>query len=374
MNRQHLIESMNYLDKDVFMKKVLALTLSAGLTAAVASTSVSAATYLDNVGLYGTATYTRPSNNGLSIGQTANVFPLLTAFYPFNRSLFLAPEFGWDYAIGASYRIGCSDTRVFAEYDHFHTNDNRDVSGLDSILTTPIITGTAITQTTLTSANMMETAHEWRLGFRQFVSVSSRFFVDFTGFFEYNRVNLSVHEFDTLPNNITPLHAYLESNFKFYGWGPGAGFKLIGVPFGSCPTFKLFAGINTTLFYAKNSTDFYSRREQFTGTPPVNITELSVYPENSHSILAKVDIKFGLDYQRMVCFLTGKHPAGISAGVRYMNIFNAFKNGNTSTLHTNQARNNAPTGPFEITQVSGVANDWGRVGPYIQFRLGGCNA
>jgi hypothetical protein len=60
--------------------------------------------------------------------------------------------------------------------------------------------------------------------------------------------------------------------------------------------------------------------------------------------------------------------AGVSLGMRYMNMFNAFKNGNVA--YNNGPAVNAPGLPVYL----GGSNDFGRIGPFLQVRLGGADA
>ena len=360
------------------MKKVLVLTLSAGLASAVVTSAVNAS-YLDNVGVYGSGTYTRPSNNGLSIGEIQTVNPALE-FYPYDRAVFLSPEFSWDYALGVSFRFPCTDTRLYAEYDYFNDTDHRVVSGLAKYDVFPIDPSNQNAVGSLAHANVMETSREWRLGVRHFVHFGPRFMVDLSSFFEYDRINISLHQWDVANNTagsgdgrvLEHITGYYENNSKFAGWGPGAGLKLIGVPMACCPTVTLFGGVATTLFYAKNTYNSYMYQEDI--APSRRFNQGFVYeknPEFSQSLLTKIDINFGVDYHRMLCLAGEQLRSGVTVGVRYMNIFNAFKNGNSAG---NAIVPNTTNQPAVFLPVSGIPNDWGRVGPYVQFRVGGCDA
>lgn len=359
------------------MKKLLVLSLGAGLASATLP-AVIQASYLDNVGVYAAGTYTKPSNNGLSIGHYQTHFPA-QPLNRFDRAVFLSPEFNWDYALGLSFRFPCSETRFFAEYDYFNATDTRTIGGLSKFPVSPAALGQGVRLSTQSTANVMETSREWRLGLRHWVEFGPRFSVDFSAFFEYDRINISLHQWIDLPvvNRGTEgfidgnTISYYEQNTKFEGWGPGVGFKLIGTPIACCPAFNLFASFASTLFYANNLADVFQVLEVFpTGFGfAQNLLAYSL-PENTHSILAKLDIHFGVDYARNLCLFGDQYSSGITLGVRYMNIFNAFKNANVggfSIISKGAATAN------QFVPVS-VPNDWGRVGPYLQFRVGGCNA
>ncbi len=57
-------------------------------------------------------------------------------------------------------------------------------------------------------------------------------------------------------------------------------------------------------------------------------------------------------------------------GLRYNNVVNAFKGGNTQ-LNTTNAATNVNTG-FAIT--TGLPSDFGRFGPFLRFSIGGANS
>jgi hypothetical protein len=58
----------------------------------------------------------------------------------------------------------------------------------------------------------------------------------------------------------------------------------------------------------------------------------------------------------------------ISLGMRYLNLFNALKNGNTA-FNPNAGANNNVVANFAPNL--GPAQDWGRYGPFLRFKLGG---
>ena len=93
--------------------------------------------------------------------------------------------------------------------------------------------------------------------------------------------------------------------------------------------------------------------------------------ENTKSLIGKYDINLGVDYLRTYRVNCCPIKTGITLGVRYMNIVNAFKMGNTVGQSFNVAATQDGVANFP---VFGVPTDWGRVGPYLRFSVGGADA
>ena len=237
------------------MKKVLAFTLGTGL-ATVAMPSFAFEDYLDRVGGYVTATYTKPSNNGLSLGDISTLTPPPAA-YPFDRSLFLVPPFEWEYALGISYHFLDTCTRFFAEYDYFNDSVSRNVYGAANILGigygSPMSTTSALITSTDVTANAIQTSHEWRFGFRRFIPFGAYFSSQLSAFFEYDKLSQVLNGWNFAKDSDGVMNAlYQEMNSQFHGWGPGVGVSFRGVPFACERHFGLFASLATTLIYADN--------------------------------------------------------------------------------------------------------------------------
>lgn len=357
------------------MKKVLGLTLGAGLAIA-AVPSYAMDDFVENVGIYGAGLYTKPSNNGLDIGSYQNIpsgtGTTATGAYtidPFNRALLLSPKYKWDYSLGISYHIPCTDTRAYIEYDRFHDGQTRQAGGVDALNIGP---SPANSQTTFVSANVAEKAQAYRFGLTHVLPFGEQFFVDLAAYFEYNKLNRGFQESNLVTNVITGAFGtlYGEENNRVRGWGPGVGLRIAGIPFNCMRNFSIFAGTMVTVFYGTNSYN----SSQVESAAGVNTTTLLFQPETSHSLLTKVNLDLGMDWRQVLSFNGCKFESGLTFGLRYLNITNAFKNGNTAPL---VYRTNIAGVPFTLspsTEVQGVGTDWGRVGPYLQVRLGGANA
>lgn len=367
------------------MKKVLAFTLGTGL-ATVATPSLALDDYLQYMAGYVTATYTKPSNNGLTMGEIQTQFPA-PLLYPFSRNLFLEPEFNWDYALGISYHIPNTCTRLFAEYDYFNDRDSRQAYGVSPIVgpfsvttagSKPSGTYTQATLTTDGHANTIQNSHEWRFGVRRAVPFGQYFTTQLSAFFEYDKVSQVLNE-QVYLNELTQsflegnlnqqsvqnVTIYQEFNSQFHGWGPGLGLGFRGVPFAKCCYFGLFGSLSATLFYAKNVYNYH--------IDGFSSRDFLYDPESTRSMVGKYDVNIGMDYLRTYRVNGCPINTGITLGLRYMNIVNAFKMGNTfaETVALPITSQSNPQANFPIF---GVPTDWGRVGPYLRFIVGGANA
>ena len=233
------------------MKKVLGLTLGAGLAIA-AVPSYAMDDFIDNLGIYGAGIYDKPSNNGLSFGATGFTEPtssLVQNVSPYNRGEFLSPGYDWDYSLGISYHFPCSQTRGFIEYDRFHDNDSRAAPGVAALGYAPHISVDA----TLVNANVHEKLQAYRFGLKHFLPLGDYFSVSLAGFFEYNKVTraLYIQVDPTFASTVTPISgpAYGQFNNEVHGWGPGVGLKFAGIPWSRYCNFSLFAATMVNVFF-----------------------------------------------------------------------------------------------------------------------------
>lgn len=335
------------------MKKVLGLMLGASLALA-AVPSYALDPFMNNVGVYGTALYTKPSNNGLGMGTfttgDARYLPVL------------APSYGWDFNFGISYHFPCTSTRLFFDYERYTDSDLRRVDGAFGFVTPPSGSEPAVV------ADLLETAQVFRLRIDHAISIGCQFFVNLSGFFEYNKLSRAYHEWDSFTATGVLNQFYIETNNHVHGWGPGVGLDLSGKPWICNPAFTLFLKSRATVFYGEN---VYTA-SGISSVPASGTYEGAYFePESSHSLVAKFDIDLGIDYSRKLTLWGCPMQSGIAIGMRYINIVNAFKNGNIAPLSygINNPFNNVVNFP-----ILGVPNDWGRLGPYIKIRVGGADA
>jgi hypothetical protein len=147
------------------------------------------------------------------------------------------------------------------------------------------------------------------------------------------------------------------------GFGPGFGAAARGTPFSYCPEFGIFGGANTSLLYAQN---------EYAQTNSAGVAGVPSYfynPEDSHSVVAKLDAEFGVDYRRVINSDMARVLFHAALGVRYVNAINAFKSGNTSW---NPSALNGAAQNF--AQWTGASHDFGRVGPFLRVTIGGADA
>lgn len=346
------------------MKKVLGLTLGTCLAIA-AQPSFALDPFTDNVSIYVTALYTKPSNNGLSIGGYPSATASNGIFHTIDRlnsAAFLSPGYSWDWSYGLSYHFPCTDTRGFLEFDYFGDNDKRHVPG-GSLTVNPEEDDLEYSVT----GDVAEKMRSFRIGLTHNVNIGCRMLVDLAGFFEYNKLSRGVHIWNPVRLDEDEIATYYqEANNRVRGWGPGVGIKLSGSPSDCYNNFKLFAGLRTSVFYAFNN---YSMSSWIGGISE-NETQLFYFePESSHSLVTKLDVNLGMDYRCLLKLFGCKTQTEFTLGARYINYLNVFKNGNNAPASYAVNSSTFPSFP-----IHGVSNDWGRVGPYLQFRIGGCNA
>lgn len=312
---------------------------------------------LNNVAAWVEGTYTKPSNNALSVGD------LLLATSPGNfdggrRHTFLEPDMEWDYAVGLTYRMPHTHSRLFFSYDHYENDDDTkgdiDVRNI-GLQPAPQTNGVA-------SVDLH--SNEFRLGVIHDLHFGDHFCLDLLAFFEYDKVRQTTEEFNSA-NGITNSR---ETENKVKGFGPGVGFMTRW--YAHNPHWHIFAGANTIMVATDND---YST--SFTGATVGGVNTFYLYePEESHSLVGKIDINFGINYR--CAFRHEMHGIAwdVSLGMRYMNMFNAFKNGNTAWQPDARLQGNGAFGPAAFAANLGPAQDWGRYGPFLKFKLGGAHS
>ncbi len=346
------------------MKKTLKVTFGTMLavsmvTPAYAQNFLGETDFLNNLSVFVEGNYTKPSNNGLSVGDLL-VTPSAGGLDGWRRQVFLNPENEWDYALGFTYRY-CGDSRLILRYDHYDASDdttNIDIRNI-GFAPAPDTAGYAIVQ---------ENQHEWLLGLAHSLGFDQGFNLDLMAFLAQDKLDVSLQETQTqfVANQgggvFAHYHRTTENTME--GFGPGLGAMAQVYPFRCMQNWGFFAGGRTALLYARNSyqQSFY---ENNSVTPAFYVYD----PEDSHSIVTKLDISFGLNYHCGFRHDLGGAMFDIALGMRYMNMFNVLKNGN--------AAYNPPNGFAGIANFAantGWPQDWGRFGPFLTFRFGGANA
>lgn len=330
------------------MKTAMKLTLGTMLAATVAAPA-QASDILNRMAVTGTATYTEASNNGLSMGDLPTV---AGAGDGGRRAFFVEPEHQWDYGVGVSYHVGnggaSHDTRLYVDYDHFREDHERAANGLRNI-------GHAAVGTNHMFADVRHRTHQLRAGVLQTIHFGSKLDVTLNGFFDYTKLERKIEERSS--QGVSVHTRSTEDELRGYGLGFGAMAR--GTPLNTCPEFGIFGGMNATLLYA----DQEYNQQEFRGAIPT--LEYQYNPEDSKAIVAKLDAEAGLDYRRVVNSDMAKFLMHVAVGVRYMNVVNAFKSGNT-------AWNQPIAGNYAAW--TGHPYDFGRMGPFLRLTIGGADA
>lgn len=339
------------------MKTAIKLTLGTMLAASVAAPAQ--AELWDRIAVTGTATYTEASNNGLSMGDLYTVNP--AGVEGGRRAFFVEPEHVWDYGAAISYRVGngnaSHDTRLYIDYDHFREDHERQAAGLRNIgINSTVIATDAF-------ADVRHRAHQLRVGVLQTVHFGSKLDVSLNGFFDYTKLERKMEEIMRLSNNVHTRST--EDELRGYGLGFGGSAR--GTPLNACPEFGIFGGINGTLLYSDQ--EYIQAMYTSTGgaAPALNY---QFNPEDSKSIVVKLDAEAGIDYKRVVNSDMARFLVHAAVGVRLMNVVNAHKSGNTSFEPA--VLNNAVAGNF--AKWTGHPYDFGRVGPFLRLTIGGADA
>lgn len=303
--------------------------------------------------VYVSANNTKSTNNGLSVGEQLFVPPVGVLDNSSNHK-FLDPESSWDWGVGFSYHIPHSQTRFFMHYDHYNDNNSND----DEVLVvrnfgdiSPEVAG------------VQHRADEFRIGFNHMFRSTPRFSFNLGAFFEYDKVSRNINEIAADGGVVIGRDTYNQVK----GWGPGVGVMTRATPSICHPSWGIFVGANTSMIYAENK----YRQQAITNVAIPSTLVYSYNPDESHSLVGKLDISFGIDYARILCSDMGKVMFDVALGMRYMNMFNVFKNGNTAW--STSVYNATGFQPDFATYLGG-SNDWGRMGPFIKFKIGGANA
>ncbi len=354
------------------MKKALKVTFGTMLAVSMAAPIAASAHYHDALGHVAgwiEATYMQPSNNGLSVGDYATI-PTDTIFDGARNHYFIEPDTAFDYAFGLTYRFPHSHTRAFLSYDHTDFDDHHEGDiNVRNLGISPEINPGVLSQTQ-GIVNYDLSAHEFRVGAIHDLHFGDRFCLDLLAFFEYSRVKQEFGEFISRDAGGNVRARQTENLVK--GFGPGVGFMTRW--YAHNPHWHVFAGANTTLLKTDNN---FSQEFVVINNNNGNAAGhgYDYEPYGTDSIVGKVDIEFGVNYH--CAFRREMHGAkwDVSLGMRYMNMFNVFKNGNTmyQPLPTTTAQ--IQQGGYEnFAPYLGAAQDWGKYGPFLRFTLGGAHS
>lgn len=337
------------------MKKALQVTFGAvmaiGLVGAVSAHDATVA----RTAVLLTGTYSKITNNGLSYGDLLLAEPGVANADGYRRSVMVDPDWEFDFGVGLTHRFCGSNTRFFAYWDHFRADDDATTSGVRNLGLVPgaITTGTM---------QVESKSDELRLGLSRGLSFGHHFSLDLGGFFEWDKVERNSNEYQVQSGN---ADRFRSTENEMQGFGPGVAVMARAFPSHDYRHFSVFMGAMTSLLYVNNEFD----QSFFSGDQLV----YQYQPDDSKSIVGKLDISFGIDYCSRIHTDSTGMSLGVSLGMRYMNIFNAFKNGNSA--YNSVIQQGAVLPVLSGTPAyTGGSNDFGRIGPFLQVRLGGADA
>ncbi|MBS0289932.1 MAG: hypothetical protein JSS07_07875 [Proteobacteria bacterium] len=321
----------------------------------------------DRFALEGALTYTKPSNNGLSVGdlEFANS-GILNIFDGGFQHVFLDPDNEFDYALGLTYHLLNSDTRFFIYYDHYVINEEQGNINIRNLGMDPFF------QDTVGFAGVRESAYEFSIGIIHDIHFD-RLCLQLHGFLENDKVAQTLEE--TLNQARVPIgeeffsgtHRARTTENVMHGFGPGIGMFARVYPFRCYPQWDFFAGAKTTLLYANHG---YSQA-LIGSTPTLNDNFYLYEPEKTVSLVGKLDIQFGINYHYAFKYDMNGMQWDLTLGMRYMNMFNALKNGNAAyNPHADDDNEMFPNFPANL----GYSQDWGRWGPFLKFKMGGAHS
>jgi hypothetical protein len=327
-----------------------------------ASVTAQAEDFLNYTTLTAAFTYTKATDNGASIGDLL-IMPSINSFDGARRTVFLEPEYEGGYTLGLAYRFPHTHTHFFVRYDHVTDGEEQETTDIRNLGVTPGLFSGLTVGPTQQFARVEHGFEEFQFGFTHGLPLHPRFTTTLGAFFEYDKVTRSIWENISAAVSSGVLNQPVRSTEnRIGGWGPGVGVRMRTMLMH--PNVGFFIDAKTALLFVNNDFDqsYYSTRLLTGNTPGVIVSD----PESTKSILNKVDIALGLDYKGWLATDLGDLKLGLTLGLRYMNIFNAFKNGNAAF--------NPLQGNTNFAANTGYPNDWGRFGPFLQFCLGGPGA
>lgn len=345
------------------MKKALKVTFGAVLAASMALPAFAGTNdFLGRTAVSVAATYTEASNNGVSMGDVFTVIPGAGVAFPegARRAFFIEPEHEFNFNAGITHRLLNNDSRLFLTYDHFRDDKERDASGIRNLGLAP-----AAPVTSQGYGEVRHREHELRGGINHTLHFGRCFDFDIAAFFEYAKLERKMIEHTTLSNG---NRHYRQTEDEMRGYGPGIGAMGHARPLREYPNVGFFAGATMSLLYSDHEYDQYMNSSS--PGAPVPLLNYQFHPEDSKSIVTKVDAQFGIEYRRKVTTDITSMMVAFELGMRYMNMMNALRTGNTSYEPT--VLNNAVASSF--AQYTGAAFDYGRMGPFFRFTIGGANS
>lgn len=342
------------------MNKISKIAYGTMLSMALASTAWAHMDIFERGAVWVTGNYTEPSNNGMSYGAIVQSPGDNIGRNGEKRHVFVNNDLEFDYALGFSYHIADTRTRAFVSYDHFSdANDANNENTLNLNNIDPNVLGPSAAW-----GHVHNHADEVRVGLSHALDFNSRFHLDLATYFEWDEVKCNLEERVSGVGDDVLIAAYRNTYNRFQGWGPGLGARARAIPVSKYSNVGFFMGMNAAMMWGDNVYASSFRQDIGNG----EVLAYHYDPEVNHSLVGKLDVSFGLDYR---CYRQDLSDAvvNIALGIRYMNMFNVFKNGNAYQNPVYRGSNNV-----DYAANLGYPNDWGRVGPFLTFAIGGAGA
>ncbi len=333
------------------MKRALKLSLAA-LAAASIVAPVQAASW-DKVAVKIAGTYTEATGNGLHF---AEVLSAPTAAAGQWRPVNVQPDHTWDYSAGLSFRLAGNDTRLFFEYDHFKDDESRIISGV-GVSALGVNAGAVLVTTVSSTVEHKE--RDFRFGLVHTLHFGPKFDVDVAGALEYAKMQ---RRQNTQARDAAGLVHASETFNEAEGFGPNMSATGRVYPWGDHNRdWNFYAKAGVALLYS----DITATHQQriISANPVAFVGGTSFNPEDSKSILTRVEADLGVEWTRVMRADFSDLSMGVKLGIKYQNTTNAFKNGDLFQA-----------GPSGLGGINTSPDDFGRMGPFLEFKLGGANA
>lgn len=316
------------------MKKIIGLSLGALVAAVTFPASAALNDAMSGTSVWVRGHWDEPSNERF-------VYAVKPAVAPFvGETYFVEPDNDFNFAFGLEYAIPMSeaDTHFSAvlDYDQYSTSQNDVKSGLP--FTSAIPGGLAAAANADRRGDLHLRDHTWRLGVRR-AKEFGRFDWQLGAFAEYSKVarTYSILEANGVAGN--QLYTKQESD----GFGPS--FDMMGrlYPWGRDTGFSVFGTGETAFLYADQS---------FQGVDTANgvLQNVDSNRADINAVMVRLGATVGVGYARPI---SEDLVVGFKVGGRWMNYHNAFKNSSDLTVGR---------------------NDYGRMGPFVELRVGGTHS
>ncbi|HET9843376.1 MAG TPA: hypothetical protein VFP93_01795, partial [Gammaproteobacteria bacterium] len=279
------------------MKKALKYTLSALAAAMIAAPAqANPWNFINELTFKAALTYTEAS------GNTANY--AYTGFPQTWRPLFVEPDHEWDYALGLEWRIPGSNTHVFFDFEHFRDDASETAVGAGTFGALPVAGATAF-------GSLEHREKDFKLGLRHTLEFGPHFDLALGAAIDAAKIERRFNEIGTDPvvgvgtrfthEETDAIGPFFDVTGRAYPWGQGR--------YGNC--WSLWARAGFGLLYAEHD---------YTLTTAVpGLVLPSFDPEDTNSIITKVEADFGVEFGRVLRLDFINMSLAARLGVKYIN-------------------------------------------------------